>query len=927
MSIRLPLSCLLVFEWMARCYSNRVRVVSCAAVASLISGNAAAQSSVAAAYERLADRPCGLEQFISGNDGHIYGAGLCWDTRTYLIFRFDPPSTFTTLHTFTGTTADTLFFATLIHATDGNFYGTVGNRGANGRGLVFGIDGTGQFLEVHSFSGSDGAGPTYKLVQSTLDGRLYGTTTHGGIGECPDGCGTLYSVGIDGTFETLHFFDDVEVGRPTNPLMEGRDGAFYGMTVDPHNYRPDFGMFFRFAAADGITTLYRFNSDDNLGVIDDALVETDDGTLWGAGLYGGVVDFGTVFAFNPSASSFGVHGEFLGLVHEGGLLKAANGDLYGAMDYFGDYPPGWSGSGGAVFRVTDSWVTFPHVFAGNVSPGYRGALINAPDGNIFGLSSDSVFRLHLGEPTSLELNARVLPASEGIRLTVVVGAFDETPVGDVEFYDDATLLAVVPLSMGSATLDVPTASEYRQWSARYLGAADHFDGATANPLYYPDVGKFLLRIGIAGDGIINVSRWPSTCQTSCSQLFDPGTSVTLAAVPEAGYVFAGWSGACSGRSICTIAMDDDKEVLGTFAAGPDLIVISISNPPSVSAPGTLFTVTDTTRNAGADTAGESRNGYFLSITGTSRDLRLVNGRYLAELLPGQESTGNRAVKIPATTSSGSYWLIACADNDADLTESNEANNCLTAATQMRVGHPDLRQTAVSTSATFASPGGKIVTSDTVDNPTAVTAVTSMTRFYLSPDALKNGDDILLTGKRAIPELSPGEVNLGSSTLTLPSTVPDGTYYVIGCADDLAKIKEVNETNNCAASPTRLLVGWADLVTTAVSDPPATALRGGKFTVSDTVRNQGTIPSAASYTRYYLSVDDVKGAGDVPLVGTRAVASLAAGASSPGGRVVTVASTTPVGTYRVLACADDTAKVPEQDNVNNCRGSVATVTIR
>jgi subtilase family serine protease len=238
----------------------------------------------------------------------------------------------------------------------------------------------------------------------------------------------------------------------------------------------------------------------------------------------------------------------------------------------------------------------------------------------------------------------------------------------------------------------------------------------------------------------------------------------------------------------------------------------------------------------------------------------------------------------------------------------------------------LRQTSVSTSAAFASPGGKVPVDDTVDNPSIVTAPPSSTRFYLSLDLLKNAGDVLLTGKRPIPELSSGEVSSGPSTLTLPTGVSDGAYYVLGCADDLLKIKEASDNNNCAASPTTLLVGWADLITMAVGDPPATALRGGKFTVSDTARNQGTIPSAASYTRFYLSADDVKGIGDVLLTGTRAVASLAAEASSSGSRNVTVPSTTPLGVYRVLACADDTNKVSEQDNAN-CRASVGAVTIQ
>jgi hypothetical protein len=359
---------------------------------------------------------------------------------------------------------------------------------------------------------------------------------------------------------------------------------------------------------------------------------------------------------------------------------------------------------------------------------------------------------------------------------------------------------------------------------------------------------------------------------------------------------------------------------------PDLVITSISDPPSIAAPGTLFNVSDTTQNAGPEPAGESFSRYYLSSDGTHADVRLTNGRYLPELWPGEESTGVRSVRIPATTPTGLYWLVVCADTALKVAESDDDNNCLASESQITVGRPDLRQISVSPSAVFASPGGKIVVSDTVDDPTIVIASPSTTRYYLSPDAARSAGDILLTGKRAIPELSPAEVNSGNATLTLPLSAPTGTYHVIACADDLLKIKEASETNNCAASSATVLVGWPDLVVTEISDPPSTAVSGGKFTILETVGNQGTITAPASYVRYYLSTDGVKNAGDVLLMGTRSVGSLASGAWSTGSRRVTVPFT-PLGTYRVLACADDTSKVAENDNANNCLASVTTVTVQ
>ena len=50
----------------------------------------------------------------------------------------------------------------------------------------------------------------------------------------------------------------------------------------------------------------------------------------------------------------------------------------------------------------------------------------------------------------------------------------------------------------------------------------------------------------------------------------------------------------------------------------------------------------------------------------------------------------------------------------------------------------------------------------------------------------------------------------------------------------------------------------DLVTTAVSNPPAAAAPGSAFSVTDTVKNEGNARAAASTSRYYLSVDTTKG---------------------------------------------------------------------
>ena len=85
-------------------------------------------------------------------------------------------------------------------------------------------------------------------------------------------------------------------------------------------------------------------------------------------------------------------------------------------------------------------------------------------------------------------------------------------------------------------------------------------------------------------------------------------------------------------------------------------------------------------------------------------------------------------------------------------------------------------------------------------------------------------------------------------------------------------------------------------------------------------------SGASSTRYYLSLDATKGAGDTLLTGSRTLPALAAGASHTGSATLTIPAATPPNTYFLLACADGGSTIVETDETNNCKASSSTVTV-
>jgi hypothetical protein len=64
---------------------------------------------------------------------------------------------------------------------------------------------------------------------------------------------------------------------------------------------------------------------------------------------------------------------------------------------------------------------------------------------------------------------------------------------------------------------------------------------------------------------------------SCQSYFSTGTSVTLTASAGTGTSFDGWSGPCSGKNSCTVTMNADQNVGGSFTGPPTISVSPAGN--------------------------------------------------------------------------------------------------------------------------------------------------------------------------------------------------------------------------------------------------------------------------------------------------------------------------------------------------------------
>src|SRR5579871_44100 len=88
-----------------------------------------------------------------------------------------------------------------------------------------------------------------------------------------------------------------------------------------------------------------------------------------------------------------------------------------------------------------------------------------------------------------------------------------------------------------------------------------------------------LSVTLAGSGIGTVTSSPAgiNCGSRCSATFNGDTSITLTAAPASGSSFAGWGGACSGTSVCTIVLTENTSITATFdlLAGSEKLSVTL----------------------------------------------------------------------------------------------------------------------------------------------------------------------------------------------------------------------------------------------------------------------------------------------------------------------------------------------------------------
>ena len=403
---------------------------------------------------------------ILGGDGYVYGTTISGGTSAYgTVFQiYIANSLFATLANFSRTTGYPN--TPLILDGNGGFYGMTNYGGAKDAGSVFGVTIKGGYSLVASLDNTTTGYGSAGLVR-TGDGTLYGLTGQGAA----NNEGAVFRLTPGDTPDTLYSFQDVDGNvdgqNPSSPLIQGRDGNFYGTSAGGANLT---GTIFMVTPEGDESVLYSFSATDDDGHNDDgdgprgALLLGSDDNFYGTTYYGGANGTGTLFRFTPAGqfttlytfSATTYNSQLEAYVNDDGanpqaaLAEGKAGLLYGTT-----YDGGPGGTGTIFELALAPIVTSAQVATGVVGKAFSYQITAADSPTSFGVQ---------GLPAGFSVNAKTglisaTPNAAG-KFTLTLNAYGAGGKGS------ATLLLTIEgvpkiTSATSATATVGQAFSYQ----------------------------------------------------------------------------------------------------------------------------------------------------------------------------------------------------------------------------------------------------------------------------------------------------------------------------------------------------------------------------------------------------------------------------------------------------------------------------------
>jgi uncharacterized repeat protein (TIGR03803 family) len=315
---------------------------------------------------------------IQATDGYLYGMSYYGGSANKgMIFKCSTSGVLNLVASFNGPNG-AYPFGSLIQASDGYLYGMTSQGGDSNLGVIFKCSTTGSFTTLVNFHGLNGSTPEGSLMQAS-DSNLYGMTVSGGTLNK----GIIFKCTTTGTITKLLDFNSTNGANPYGSLIQGSDGNLYGMTCSGGSGA---GNIFKCTTSGTIANLYNFTGAYTSGGAAPygSLIQASDGNFYGMTAGGGSASWnsGVIFQYDTTTKSYNELVVFQGTngsMPEGSLIQASDGNLYGLTEY------GGPSSNGNLFKCTTTGtITTMIDFPTGVAP--QGSLLQASDGNLYGMT-------------------------------------------------------------------------------------------------------------------------------------------------------------------------------------------------------------------------------------------------------------------------------------------------------------------------------------------------------------------------------------------------------------------------------------------------------------------------------------------------------------------------------------------------------------
>ncbi|MBI5561926.1 MAG: chitobiase/beta-hexosaminidase C-terminal domain-containing protein [Deltaproteobacteria bacterium] len=262
------------------------------------------------------------------------------------------------------------------------------------------------------------------------------------------------------------------------------------------------------------------------------------------------------------------------------------------------------------------------------------------------------------------------------------------------------------------------------------------------------------------------------------------------------------------RTVYAQFKDGDGNVSATASNSIEVskteFVMSALNAQASALSGMVITISYAVVNAGNSAAPATTVNFYLSSDAAiSGDDALIGTRQTGMLAGGATSAASTALNVPVYVTPGMYYVCAFVDPNGLVDEVNKVNNKRCTALRTAVGSGvDLVPTGLTVPAS-AHRNSAISVFDTLRNYGAGASGVSHTRYYLSTGAVHGAGGVYL-GERLVGVIASGNGSGATTSVTVPSYVTPGAYYIIAVADATDINKETNEDNNARAAAITVL---------------------------------------------------------------------------------------------------------------------------